>query len=184
MSTVVCWFQRTLKQLEREQTDTQTDTHTHTHTHTHTQDDYSNPHCACMPRVNNRSSTVLRHAVGVYGCPSRVRSDHGGDVARFMLALRGLQHGSHITGRNQRIERLWRDVNCLHMYYVLYDGRSKWTTISIYMHYTLYAACAPVDFSEIDASPSDSIGSTELAHLFLISSQALIVLLLHQNGSL
>ena len=35
MSTVVCWFQRTLKQLEREQTDTQTDRHTPTHTHTH-----------------------------------------------------------------------------------------------------------------------------------------------------
>ena len=29
MSTVVCWFQRTLKQLEREQTDTQTHTQTH-----------------------------------------------------------------------------------------------------------------------------------------------------------
>ena len=37
MSTVVCWFQRTLKQLEREQTDTQTDTH-------------CNPR-ACAPRV-------------------------------------------------------------------------------------------------------------------------------------
>ena len=33
MSIVVCWFQRTLKQLEREQTDRQTDK----------QDDYSNP---------------------------------------------------------------------------------------------------------------------------------------------
>ena len=32
MSTVVCWFQRTLKQLEREQTDTHTDTRTHTTT--------------------------------------------------------------------------------------------------------------------------------------------------------
>ena len=25
---------------------------THTHTHTHTRDDYSNPRCACAPRVN------------------------------------------------------------------------------------------------------------------------------------
>ena len=46
---VGCWFQRTLKQLEREQTDTQT--------HTHTQDNYSNPRVysnprGCVPRVN------------------------------------------------------------------------------------------------------------------------------------
>ena len=38
MGIVGCWFQRTLKQLEREQTDRQTDTH-------------SNPR-ACAPRVN------------------------------------------------------------------------------------------------------------------------------------
>ena len=44
VSIVVCWFQRTLKQLEQEQTDT--------HTHTDTQDNYSNPR-ACVPRVNN-----------------------------------------------------------------------------------------------------------------------------------
>ena len=50
MSTVVCWFKRTLKQLEREQTDTQTDRHTHT------QDDYSNPR-ACAPRVNNKTDS-------------------------------------------------------------------------------------------------------------------------------
>ena len=51
MSTVVCWFQRTLKQLEREQTDTQTDR----------QDDYSNPR-ACAPRVNK---TVLNESTKV-----------------------------------------------------------------------------------------------------------------------
>lgn len=66
-------------------------------------------------------------AIGTYGCPSRVRSDYGGknvDVARFMMAVCGLNRGSHITGQstwNQRIERLWRDVfeNCLHLYYNL-----------------------------------------------------------------
>ena len=61
MSIVVCWFQRTLKQLEREQTDTQTDT----------QDDYSNPR-ACVPRVNklldsvaNSSEQALVSEIGV-----------------------------------------------------------------------------------------------------------------------
>ena len=70
--------------------------------------------------TNNRADTVLQlfvEATTTYNIPSRVRSDMGLeniDVARFMVNTRGLIRGSIITGNsfhNQRIERLWCEVN-------------------------------------------------------------------------
>ena len=69
---------------------------------------------------NNTAETVLQlftQAVREFGFPSRVRSDYGMEntgVARLMISRMGTNRGSHITGssvHNQRIERLWRDVN-------------------------------------------------------------------------
>jgi len=71
--------------------------------------------------TNNRAATVLDaflHGVGsVEAVPRRVRADKGlenREVAVWMIMTNGTDRGSFITGRsvhNQRIERLWRDVN-------------------------------------------------------------------------
>ena len=73
-------------------------------------------HCSS----DNKAATVLDQfvkAIDTYGVPSRVRCDLGVenvDVGRWMLQNLGTDRSSIITGRsvhNQRIERLWRDVN-------------------------------------------------------------------------
>ena len=81
--------------------------------------------------TDNQAATVFnafKKATDLYGIPSRVRSDQGGEnilVARFMLERRGENGGSMITGssvHNQRIERLWRDMHrCVtQIYYCLF----------------------------------------------------------------
>ena len=75
------------------------------------------------------TSTVLDEAVQLYGLPSRVRGDRGGEnvnVADYIIAQWGQGRGSFLCGQsvhNQRIERLWRDVynGCTVLFYQLFN---------------------------------------------------------------
>ena len=86
----------------------------------------------CSP--NNYAYNVLQLfteavEIGHGQWPSRIRVDRGVEnvlVCDLMVAVRGRGRGSFIAGpstRNQRVERLWRDVFrcvCPYFYYVFY----------------------------------------------------------------
>ena len=67
---------------------------------------------------NNCATTVLNtflEGVSVFGMPTRVRTDHGGEnteIWKHMLTTSGKQ-SSVLTGssvHNERVERMWRDI--------------------------------------------------------------------------
>ena len=69
---------------------------------------------------NNRAATVLQifcDGVSRFGLPDCIRSDYGGenvDVWRSMIASHNNDYSCVLTGssvHNERIERMWRDVN-------------------------------------------------------------------------
>ena len=101
-------------------------------------------------RNNNKADTVFHcflKGVENYGLPSRVRSDCGGEnvlVADFMIAKRGPNRGSMLTGKsthNQRIERLWRDVftGVLSFYHPLFHFMEDNGILDIFNKWHIFA---------------------------------------------
>ncbi|KAJ3280996.1 hypothetical protein HDU79_011166 [Rhizoclosmatium sp. JEL0117] len=82
-------------------------------------DGYSHLCVFCVVSTNNRAETMYEafsRGVALYGYPSRLRCDKGGEnilVAEEMIRVQGLNRGSVIAGRsvhNQRIERFNLDL--------------------------------------------------------------------------
>ena len=82
--------------------------------------------------TNNRASTVLdsfRQAVYLYGVPSLVRSDKGGeniDVAHYMLTSRRVNRNSHISGRSVHNQRYSESEFGLFAMYVIQTWNLLW----------------------------------------------------------
>lgn len=98
---------------------------------------------------NNRASTVLEgymEGVRAYGCPSRLRTDRGGEnvaIADYMICMRGLNRHSVICGtstHNQRIERLWRDVTkeFLDYYRILFTSIEEVLDVNVADEWVLF----------------------------------------------
>ena len=96
-------------------------------------DSYARLICFLKCSTNNRKETVeglFLQGVDKYSWPSRVRTDHGGEnvlVWERMIAFRGHDRGSALirtSTRNQRIERLWRDVfwSCVLLHFQIHGG--------------------------------------------------------------
>lgn len=91
--------------------------------------------------------SAFESGVAEFGVPERVRTDKGLEnlkIAEFMLRSRGLDRGSHITGRsvhNQRIERFWRELwhGCTSAYYELFLSMEDEEILNVDNEYHLLA---------------------------------------------
>ena len=150
-------------------------THTHTHIHTYTQDNYSNPRCACAPRVNENdmapmcktSSTINTYCASTVctkNLPLPVRTTERPVLFHCSLSVqdgsRSVPISSNLRSKSVCISRLF----WIH-FFIYFRVRNQLLRMEVYNYYSLlksmhagqqFACCSKKNTISIHTPPPDT----------------------------
>jgi hypothetical protein len=141
-------------------------------------DGFSRLVCSLRAASNNKAATVAQFfldATAAIGWPARMRGDKGGEnygVVRLMLEHHGIESKAFIAGRsvhNQRIERLWADVNprVLHLFWELFHQMEEQQVLDINSDLHLLALHIVTGFSFLSLLQVDYVFTARICSLIV-----------------